>query len=557
MPKPTSEFVHAQGPKSRFTFRDLDRLGKYSPQSPLRVIALVDYDAFYAQCETVRLNLDASQPLAVQQWHAIIALNYPARGFGFSRGASVDDVKRLCPNIIIQHVATWREGESSWAYRSDAADPEIMKKDKAALDPYRIQSRRSLKVIANHLPPAPLQRIEKASVDEVFLDLSAQVHSILLSRHPELAVPNDPQSSLPSPPQNARLDWKTDNLVPTFLDFEESEHFDWDDVALNIGAEIIRALRKELFEKLHYTCSAGVAQNKAIAKLAAGSKKPDWQTVVRSRAIPLFLSTCKMTSIRGLAGAFGSKAEEAFGTSNIPDLLEVSQEEMVAVFGAKDGLWLFRIIRGIDHSEVIPRTDPQSMLAQKTFVPPLTGLNQASSWMRIFTADLVGRLNDLRVESGCFRRPTTLAVHHHIRGRFGTTMSKQCTLSPHTNIDEETIFHLAMKQLKTITDDLYPAWPCLSFGLSFHGLVKEEQNNQRITSFMPATLERSHSSEETRKRRRDGAELEPSRKQPATPFKDTTGENGYLCPSCGKTVQSANVLEHLDWHVAMDLQKQL
>ena len=121
----TSRSLPTDGPKSQFTYRDLRRLGKYSPQSTLRVIALVDYDAFYAQCEMVRLKLDASQPLAVQQWNAIIALNYAARGFGFSRGASVEEVRRLCPSIIMQHVATWREGETSWAYRSDAADPAM------------------------------------------------------------------------------------------------------------------------------------------------------------------------------------------------------------------------------------------------------------------------------------------------------------------------------------------------------------------------------------------------------------------------------------------------
>ncbi|CZT11697.1 uncharacterized protein RCO7_08694 [Rhynchosporium graminicola] len=180
MQEPTSDPSPADGPKSQFTHRDLTRLGKYSQHFPLRVIALVDYDAFYAQCQTVRLKLPASQPLAVQQWHAIIALNYPARGHGFSRGASVEEVKKLCPNIVLQHVATWREGESSWAYREDASDPEKMKKDKAALDPYRIESRRSLNVITNHLPPAPLQRIEK------------------------LASQEDPEKCLPLPSQDHR-----------------------------------------------------------------------------------------------------------------------------------------------------------------------------------------------------------------------------------------------------------------------------------------------------------------------------------------------------------------
>ncbi|TGO07848.1 hypothetical protein BTUL_0242g00130 [Botrytis tulipae] len=520
----TSRSFSTDGPRFQFTYRDLRRLDNYSPQSPLRVIALVDFDAFYAQCEMVRLRLDASQPLAVQQWNAIIALNYAARGFGFSCGASVEEVRRLCPNIIMQHVATWREGETSWSYRSDAADPAMMKKDKAALDPYRIESRKSINIITKHLPPVPLQRIEKASVDEVFIDLSAH----------------------------------TDNLVDLPTSTDDTHRIDWDEIALNIGAQIIRNLRKEIFESLHYTCSAGIAHNKALAKLGAGFKKPDQQTVIRARAMPFFLSTHKMTSIRGLAGVLGVKAKEAFGSNSIPDLLAIPQEEVVAAIGRQDGHWFFRSIRGKDRSEVIPRTDPQSMLMQKTFVPPLTDIGQASSWMIIFAADLIGRLNDLKVEPGYFRRPSTLAVHHHIRGRFGPTTSKQCIIPSQMGINEGTIFNFAMKCLKIIADEAAPAWPCLSIGLSLHGLVKEEQRNQLITSFMLATPGRQDSAEQTDKPPVRDQEPAICTKALAPRSAETTVNataDGYSCPTCGNMIAPIDVLEHLDWHVACALQE--
>jgi DNA polymerase eta len=58
--------------KSRFTHRHLAQLALSSTNCPLRVIAHVDLDAFYAQCEMVRLNVAEDQPLAVQQWYASI-----------------------------------------------------------------------------------------------------------------------------------------------------------------------------------------------------------------------------------------------------------------------------------------------------------------------------------------------------------------------------------------------------------------------------------------------------------------------------------------------------
>lgn len=56
------------GRRSRFTYRQLAQLATYSITTPLRVIAHVDLDAFYAQCEMIRLGVAEDKPLAVQQW---------------------------------------------------------------------------------------------------------------------------------------------------------------------------------------------------------------------------------------------------------------------------------------------------------------------------------------------------------------------------------------------------------------------------------------------------------------------------------------------------------
>ncbi len=58
----------AEDKKSQFTYRHLAQLAAYSTGCPLRVVAHIDLDAFYAQCEMVRLGVSADQPLAVQQW---------------------------------------------------------------------------------------------------------------------------------------------------------------------------------------------------------------------------------------------------------------------------------------------------------------------------------------------------------------------------------------------------------------------------------------------------------------------------------------------------------
>ncbi|KMU74833.1 sister chromatid cohesion protein Eso1 [Coccidioides immitis RMSCC 3703] len=63
---------------SQFTHRNLQLLRTFSPRTFLRVVDHIDLDAFYVQCEMVRLNTPRTQPLAVQQWESLIAVNYAA-----------------------------------------------------------------------------------------------------------------------------------------------------------------------------------------------------------------------------------------------------------------------------------------------------------------------------------------------------------------------------------------------------------------------------------------------------------------------------------------------
>jgi hypothetical protein len=89
----------------------------------------------------------------------------------------------------LQHGATWKEGDGKWAYHPDAA--ANIETHKVSLDPYRLELGRIVALIKEHLPSHPPQRVERARIDEVFADLSAHVHAILLERFPELADPLD------------------------------------------------------------------------------------------------------------------------------------------------------------------------------------------------------------------------------------------------------------------------------------------------------------------------------------------------------------------------------
>lgn len=170
------------------------------------------------------------------------------------------------------HVATWQAGDSHWAYRDN---PNIAS-CKACLDPYRAESKKIVSVFRAACP-----RVEKASIDESFLDLSAMIHERLVERYPALALPppyNDPTENLPLPPQDVGVEWAGSHLLELEEGWESA--LDWDDVAMGIAAEIVNEVRGSVRREVGYTCSAGIAQNKMLAKLGSGFKKPNQQVIL-------------------------------------------------------------------------------------------------------------------------------------------------------------------------------------------------------------------------------------------------------------------------------------
>ena len=72
-----------------------------------RQIILIDMDAYYAQVEIKKHNIDPTKPVAVQQWNGVIALNYVAKARGVTRSMTVYDALAHCSDLILVHVSTF------------------------------------------------------------------------------------------------------------------------------------------------------------------------------------------------------------------------------------------------------------------------------------------------------------------------------------------------------------------------------------------------------------------------------------------------------------------
>ncbi|CAI7668737.1 unnamed protein product [Penicillium discolor] len=571
---------------SRFTYRQLQGLRQGSTTTPLRVVAHIDLDAFYAQCEMVRLGTPRDIPLAVRQWDSLIAINYAARPFGINRLINVAEARKLCPDLVLQHVATFREGEGGrWAYREDSF--RNISTDKVSLDPYRAQSRKILQTMKDALatwgannteveaqnPKQELSAVlEKASIDEVFIDLSPLIYRALLQRYPELRIATQDENrdaELPIPPTTA-LQWDTDCLVD--LDQHETEEDDpgWDDVVMLIGSEIVRSVRNAVWEKLSYTCSAGLGRNKMIAKLGSACNKPNLQTVVRNRAVQNFLNGYKFTQIRMLGGKLGDQITAAFGTEKVSELLHVPLEQLRTRLADHTATWLYGIIRGEDRSEVNPRTQIKSMLSAKSFRPSINSLDQAEKWLRIFAADIYGRL----VEDGVLenrRRPKVITMHY----RTAQSRSRQIPIPGSGAIDENLLYDLANTLLRQVVAD-GQAWPCSNLSLSVSSFEDGVSNNKAIEGFLirgdqakalshssrPRDADNSPSEQASTEKRRkldgDGGKIKSFFGNQSHLEDTSADEPGSLQEPVEMDAELDGIPreEHDDWHFAKDLASQ-
>jgi DNA polymerase eta len=238
----------------------------------MRAIIHLDLDAFYAQVEQVRLGLPHTTPLVCKQWFGILAVSYSARKYGISRSTKLPEALQLYPELVCAHVPTYYCGEEDYQYH----DNPQKSTHKVSLDYYRAASRKIMAILQDECP-----HFEKASIDEAYLDVTEMV---------------DKETGLD--PDNTR--WG--DVANVIGDVNNDEELSSDDLQLYYAARIAQRLRARILKELGYTCSAGIAHNKTLAKLGSAMHKPNKQTVIRYSQTSFFLSKMLLSKIRGLGG---------------------------------------------------------------------------------------------------------------------------------------------------------------------------------------------------------------------------------------------------------------
>jgi nucleotidyltransferase/DNA polymerase involved in DNA repair len=129
--------------------------------------------------------------------------------------------------------------------------------------------------------------------------------------------------------------------------------------------EICKKIKREIKKKLGVTCSIGIGENKLIAKIAAGMKKPDGLVIVKEKDSAKFLEPLGIRELPGI----GPKTEQIFNQleiKTVKELKELKKEKLQELLG-KWGEDIYYKARGIDNSPLVENREAKSIGEQATF----------------------------------------------------------------------------------------------------------------------------------------------------------------------------------------------
>ena len=530
-----------------------------------RIVALIDMDCFYCQVES-RANPDLrGKPMAVVQYNTwkgggIIAVSYEARAFGVSRNMRGDEAKEKCPDIRLVSV------------------PEV--REKADLGKYRDAGK---EVIDTLLTFGAV--VERASIDEAYIDITKVVEERMttLSKVDMEMMPN-----------TFVVGFKEEKKRWLERCYDEGRS---DDIRLAVGGVIVEEMRKAVFDKTKFRCSAGIAHNKMLGKLACGIHKPNKQTILPHESVPELFNTLKITKLRGFGGKLGESVREDLSVETVGDLAKLSLSRIRERFDEKTANWLFNVAKGLDYEPVKERDLPKSIGCSKNFLGPkmLDTREKVEFWFGQLAEEVCERLEKDRETNGRVARGMT--VHISMDGKGSVTRAGNLSgydpakMARHAvalvgslneaSKNDPSLWRPKLRNLSISASKFHedsgsssiqnffgkaasdqPKSGCSKEEVSVEDLVPDlESFDESILEILPPKMKDKVQKRLTELRNEAGVSVSEATTRLEDEKVITERENEasemVKCDKCPKMVSPFDLPEHLDFHLAQDLQKEL
>ncbi len=317
---------------------------------PLRLIAHLDMDAFYASVELLRYpelrgkavvigggrrhqpqeRIDSIDGRVTRTFSTlrgyvgrgvITTATYEARALGLHSAQGLMKAAQLAPDAI------------------------LLPTD---FDRYRDYSRRFKSAVQAIAP-----QIEDRGIDEIYIDLTGV------------------------------------NLPEHDVDVETRAEAWWR------ARDVAKAIKESVRAETALSCSIAVAPNKLLAKIASELDKPDGLTMLSPDDVARRIWPLPARKINGI-GPKASAKLEALGVRTIGDLAHAEPLWLIEHFGRSYGAWLHEAANGRDDRPVETFSEPKSISRETTFERDLHPARDRALLSEIFTGLCVGVADDLR-----------------------------------------------------------------------------------------------------------------------------------------------------------------
>ncbi|MEZ9439853.1 DNA polymerase IV [Vibrio atlanticus] len=163
------------------------------------------------------------------------------------------------------------------------------------------------------------------------------------------------------------------SLDEAFLDVTESK------LCHGSATLIAESIRRDIWNELNLTASAGVAPIKFLAKVASDMNKPNGQFVIPPQDVQAVIDDLPLEKIPGVGKVSIEKLHQA-GFFTCKDIKESDYRDLLLRFG-RQGASLWKRSHGIDDREVIIERERKSVGVERTFTQNIS--TYAECWQVI------------------------------------------------------------------------------------------------------------------------------------------------------------------------------
>lgn len=167
---------------------------------------------------------------------------------------------------------------------------------------------------------------------------------------------------------------------------------DFGDVSLDAAVGMAEAIRRDVYETVHLTVSAGVATGKMIAKILSDSCKPNGLQALEPGKEAGFLAPMPVGRLWGVGPKTQSRLLER-GITTIGHVAALDDASIRAIFGSW-GLELRELARGVDRRPVEAGRETKSISSEETFEYDVRDERQLQEILKEQAAELAVKLEN-------------------------------------------------------------------------------------------------------------------------------------------------------------------